>query len=129
MTATLSKYVPDERVDNAPPIPTDRPPTRAEVWARYHHLYFDLKGHKPTPLCTDKCQSLPVGELEADCLADWVWGYVYFYNFEGWRKQPDWVEGDPVIEAAVPTEPFWSGEGAKWTKIVKECFDRARRAA
>ena len=67
MTATLRQFVPDDRVEKATKLPLDRPPTRAEIWSYYHAVYFDLKGHAPSTICTDRCQDKPTGELEAFC--------------------------------------------------------------
>lgn len=85
------KFVPDNRWETAPPIPLDRPPTRAEVWAYVKHMYHDLK----TP-----------AELEAHAKATFVGNYVRWVNFNGWRKPPDWKEGQPAPPGRCPTGPI-----------------------
>lgn len=103
-------YVTEDRWETAPKPPLDRPPTRAETWAYYSHIYAD--------------------DLENAAIRarnTWAWLYVYCFNFRGWRKQPDWKEGDPVIEAGIPNGPFFPGE-ANYAS-VKLLLDAARRAA
>lgn len=107
----FGRFVPDFRVEQAPRLPAGRPPTRREVWERLHFLYYDLKGHAPSPLCSDKCRRKPEGVLEAMARSEWTWAYVYRHIFRGWRKQPDWVEGDPVISEAVPPDGLFVSGG------------------
>lgn len=101
----------DARIQAAPPLPLDRPPTRAEVWANYHYIY---KGFKPD----DEITRLAKGK--------WVWAYVCWFNSRSWRKQPDWKEGDPVIEAGVPDVPVIS-TGDNLTELVYQHLHRAER--
>jgi hypothetical protein len=110
-------------------LPTDRPPTRAEVWNYYHGIYFDLKGHKPSTICTPRCNTEPEGELERFCQDEWVWGYVYWFNFKDWRKQPEWLPGQDVIPSAVPDRMFESGAFHQWRNILKQMIDTAKGAA
>jgi len=129
LTATLRQFVPDDRVEKAPGLPADRPPTRAEVWSHYHAIYFDLKGHAPSTICTPRCNSAPPGELEAFCRDEWVWAYVYFYNFKNWRKQPEWLPGDPVIASAVPDQPFVAGAFHEWRNVMTTMVKTMKAAA
>jgi hypothetical protein len=76
----------ERRWESAPKFPVDRPPTKAEVWAFYSHIYKNVK--------TD-------AELKSQARTAWALKYIFWW-MQGWRKQPDWVEGDAVIEAAVP---------------------------
>jgi hypothetical protein len=105
----------DARLDqlsmDAPELPTHRPPTKREVWDRYSFIYGDIK---------------PPDELTRFCRDAWVWLYVEAFNFRAWRKQPDWVDGDPVIDAAVPTKPFPPDQGF-WTREVKRLHEIATR--
>lgn len=123
----FKRYVPDERIQKAPELPTDRPATRREVWERNHAIYFDFKSHRRTPICTERCDHDRPGELEAFCREAWVWYYVDAYNHRDWRKQPDWTEGDPVIAEAVPDEMFYSGEKAKWTRTIQALLETSHR--
>jgi len=107
------KFVPDDRWESAPPLPTDRPPTRAEVWAYTEHMYAGLKTEQ---------------ELQAHAAFAWAGTYVYWVNFNNWDKQPDWTPGDTVVRNAVPKR----GEiksGDKTYPIVKSYLQQARRAA
>jgi hypothetical protein len=85
----------DERIDqlsmDAPLIPTHRPGTKREVWERYSFIYGDIK----TP-----------EELRVFCRDAWVWDYVYAVNFKGWRRHPDYMDGEAIIYEAVRREPF-----------------------
>jgi hypothetical protein len=120
--------LPDDRVMAAPRLPANRPPTRREVWDRCHALYFDRKRHKARPDCTERCLTDERGgELESFCRDGWVWYYVSAFNFNGWRKQPDWVEGDPVIEQAVPFRQFEVEQQSKWAETVYSCLARAQQ--
>jgi hypothetical protein len=102
----------DARHENAPPMPFDRPPTRAEVWAHVQHYYSG----------GDKTEA----QLQAMARDRWAGNYVYWVNFNGWKKQPDWTEGDPVIEAGVPTKPFEAGHGRSYYNDVRALLERAR---
>ena len=76
------KYVGDDKLNTAPDLPTDRPPTRAEVWAYITHVYEGL-------WTQDK--------MEAHAKACWAGNYVRWVNFQGWRKKPDSKgEGDDI---------------------------------
>lgn len=76
------RYVSDEKLNTAPPVPTDRPPTRAEVWAYVSHVYEGLWDE---------------AKMKAHAKACWAGNYVRWVNFLGWRKKPDWV-GDAQLE-------------------------------
>ena len=91
-----------ERRQQAPPLPSDRPPTRKEVWDHFSFIFPERERD----------------DLAVYCREAWVWYYVEAYNFRGWRKQPDWTEEDPVIDAAVPTEPFYPGSQKEWERRV-----------
>lgn len=123
----FTKHVPDERIETAPTLPKERPATKREVWERYHAIFFDRKGHRRTPICTDRCNHRNPGELETFCREAWAWYYVSAFNFHEWRKQPEWVEGDPVIPEAVPDEPFAAGETHKWAATLASMMETAAR--
>jgi len=107
------RFLPDDRWKSAPDIPTDRPPTRAEVWAYVYHLYHDLKSEN---------------ELKALAAGMWAGNYVYWVNFNAWAKQPDWTPGDPIVAAGVPARgSIQSGDHVY--PIVKSYLDQARSAA
>lgn len=129
----MKNPVPDNRFAAAPPLPERRPPTRAEVWERFHSIYFDYKAHAKKPLCTDRCNNRSAGELEGFCKEAWVWYYVSAFNFDGWRRQPDWTEGDTIIPGAVPDAQFQGGDVSGWNRVVYACLETAnqlgRRAA
>jgi hypothetical protein len=91
-------------------LPEKRPCTRKEAWDYESFLWADLKTHE---------------ELVARARERWVWSYVSWFNFKRWRKQPDWTEGDAVIEAAVPTKPFFPDQRG-WAETVYDCLARAR---
>lgn len=105
-------FLPDNCFDGAPGLPHDRPPTRAEVWAHFSHVY--RSGVKSGD------------ELRDYCKARYVDGYAYWHGIYQWRKQPDWMPGDPVIPAAVPAS---LGPDQPRTRIVYECLQIARAAA
>lgn len=90
----------------APPLPTDRPPTKREAWDHYSHIYGSVK----TP-----------DELRIFVKEAWAWKYAAAWLL-GWRKQPDWVEGAPVLDDAVPhlITP------ATWQRAVNEAWARAQ---
>lgn len=94
-------------IHTAPPIPTNRPPTRAEVWAHVQHFYGNLK---------------TTAELEKMARDRWAGNYIYAVNFNGWRKQPDWTEGDPVIDVGLP-EVF---EAGSTYRDIRPFLDRVR---
>ena len=109
----MTRYVPDDRWQSAPAMPFDRPATRAEVWAYVEHMYHDLK---------------PEAERKAFASQSWAFDYVWWVNWRGWDKQPDWTEGDPVIAGAVP-ERGSIQSGQNLYPIVKSFLDQARSAA
>lgn len=109
------KFVPDDRYATAPEMPQGRPPTRAEVLAYCQHYYAGLK--------TDD-------EIVAMARDKWAWNYIYAVNFRQWDKQPDWVEGDPVVKAGVPTGPFEAGKRQyPPVKALLDATKRERKAA
>lgn len=112
----MSKLRTDERIDqlsmDAPILPTHRPPTKRECWDRYSFIYADIKSEE---------------ELRVFCRDAWMWFYVSAVNFKSWRKQPDWVDGDPVIHEAVRHEPFPPDQGY-WTREVERLFQIAKTA-
>lgn len=95
MTTATRQFVPDHRYEGAPPVPTDRPPTRAEVWAHVRHYYADIKTEQ---------------EMRDFAAATWIGNYTYWVNVNGWRRQPDWKEGDGIVEEACPTGPIFPDE-------------------
>lgn len=99
----------EKRHATAPQLPTDRPPTKAEVWAYWSHIYDGIKTH---------------AELIADAKADWAYKYATWWLRRGWRKQPDWIEGAPVIDEAVPH--FISVDN--WQSAVNDAWSRAQEA-
>lgn len=107
------KFVPDDRWQSAPELPTDRPPTREEVWAYTEHMYADLKTRQ---------------EMQAHAAFAWAGTYVYWVNHNNWGKQPDWIPGAPVIASAVPKQgEIKSGDHSY--PIVKSFLEQARSAA
>jgi hypothetical protein len=68
-----------------------RPPTKREVWAEVDETYADT---------LDRARRVQLARER------WAWRYVVAVNFYGWRKQPDWTPGQPVVIAAVPRGPF-----------------------
>ncbi len=107
MSPQQHKYVPDNRYAIAPALPEDRPPTRAECWKHYSIYFGGVKPH---------------GEIVRFARNQWAWMYVTWVNNRGWRKQPDWVEGDPVRSKNVP-ELFEAGHGASFYNVVKGVLD------
>lgn len=89
--------------DTRPPMPTDRPATRAEVWAYAHHFYAALKTED---------------DLRAWSKKMFVDNYIQAVNFNGWLNPPDWKEGEPVVPAACPTKPFLAGAKRRNTDEV-----------
>lgn len=87
----LHGKTPEEQYTTAPRMPSDRPCTKQEMWDWVVHMYG---GVFEKPKLMELAQS------------QWAWSYVRAVNFDGWRKHPDWVPGDPVIADAVPTGPF-----------------------
>lgn len=122
-----------DREDSAPKFPADRPPTRREVWARYHHIFFDRKGHKPTPTCKPTCLHSDEGELETYCRNAWAWFFFDRVARKRWDKHPDWDGEEPVIaEACATHETFPDPFG--YAKVVYDLLavvakKRTREAA
>lgn len=95
MSATITKqYVQDNLWENAPRYPTDRPPTRKEVW-EYNQHFFPHRSRE---------------ELAGKAKWDWLYAYVYFVNMRDWRMPPDWVQGDSAPPAACPKGPIFGDE-------------------
>lgn len=117
-TATLlhtrKSFVEDSVIASAPPLPTGRPPTKLEVWEHYSHIYNGRKS---------------ATELKTFCRGAWAWLYLEYVNFKGWQKHPDWVEGDVVIDAAVPRAAFQSGAYEKEIEQLWQVAHQQRRAA
>lgn len=106
------KFVPDDRLERAPALPTNRPATRHEIWERNWFLYHDLKDRD---------------EIAQMSKRAWVMNYVWHFNFRGWRKHPDWAEGQPVALEAVPTVTvFWLGDVYENERILYACLERVR---
>lgn len=101
----------EERVLAAPKLPAGRPCTKKEAWDHESWIWEGFKTHE---------------ELVIRARERWVWSYVSFFNFKGWRKQPDWTEGAPVIDGAVPSVPFYPDKQGEWAKVVYDCLARAR---
>lgn len=80
-----------ERFRTIPPLPEGRPPTKKETWERVTHVYHDMMSKE---------------DLIDYARNRWAWDYAAWVNFKGWQKHPDWVEGDDVIEKAVPERPM-----------------------
>lgn len=95
MPTVEKKFVPDHRFEGAPRLPWHRPPTRAEVWAHVTHWFHDVKTEE---------------EMKDFARALWVGNYVFHVNVCGWRRQPNWKEGDAVIEEACPKGPIFPDE-------------------
>jgi hypothetical protein len=83
-----------ERFESSPPFPGGRPPTRRECYEYVKHNYSYCWGEE---------------KIVAHAKACFIGNYVYYVNFNGWDKPPDWVEGDPVIPEACPKKPFPAG--------------------
>jgi hypothetical protein len=108
----VKRFLTFDRMEKAPNLPHDRPPTRREVWDREHALYNGLKTHD---------------EMKLRAKSSWVYAYCRWFNLKGWRKQPDWVEGDPVIEDAVPNvEVLYWADVYENERILYACLERAR---
>lgn len=103
------RYLTEADYHGAPELPHHRPPTRREVWEHYSYVYRNLWEEE---------------RIRDFCKARWVDAYVSWYN-RGWRKQPDWKEGDPVIATAVPSRPFFPGDATQ--RIVYDYLNRARQ--
>lgn len=82
---------PEEQFTTQPQMPGDRPATKEEVWGWVVHMYGGI---------------FEMPKLKQLAQEKWAWSYVYFVNFDGWTKHPDWLPGDPVVTEAVPTAPF-----------------------
>lgn len=113
MATMEKKFVPDHRFEGAPKLPWDRPPTRNEVWAHATHYFADIK----TP-----------DELKDFARNLWIGNYVFWVNVRGWRRQPDWSEGEAVFEGACPTGPIFPDQ---MHRVVSDLdrIARQRRAA
>lgn len=110
MTQQLA-FVPDERMADVPALPTDRPMTRAEVWEYVQHIYEGVKTHdEQVTLAKDR----------------WLGNYLWWVNVHGWRKQPDWTEGESVIGFACPTGPIDAVD--KPNDVIYALLDRAQKA-
>lgn len=93
MAVTLTRrFISDNQYESAPPIPTDRPPTRAEVWAHVQHYYEGVKTRE---------------EMEGFAKATFIGNYVRWVNLQDWRKPPDWTPGELEPPAACPTGPIY----------------------
>ena len=103
-------FVADDRYTNAPVLPTNRPPTREECWNQAKHFYEGIK--------TDE-------EIATFARDHWAWRYVCWVNDKNWKAQPDWVEGDPIIDVGVP-EVFEAGHGRSYYNDVRALLERAR---
>lgn len=110
---TETKYLTEAAYHGAPPRPCHRPGTRAELWAHYSHIY---DGFWSRERIADFCREV------------WIWDYVYWVNFNGWDKQPDWKEDDPIVPAGVPTKPFRSDQRGQWGEIIYSLLHATRRA-
>jgi hypothetical protein len=87
----LHEKRPEEQYKSQPKMPTDRPPTKQEVWDWVVHMYGGIfEEAKLRQMAQDK----------------WAWAFVWEVNFRGWKKHPDWVPGDPIIADAVAPGPF-----------------------
>lgn len=91
---TKRLFVPDDRYESCPALPNDRPPTRREVWNRYHAYFHDTKTHD---------------EIVTFCKSQWAWYYVRWVMTKGWKCQPDWKAGDKIVPEAVPPTPIMGG--------------------
>ena len=98
-------------------LPSNRPCTRKEAWDYESFIWAGHRDHE---------------EIVVRARERWLWSYVSWFNFKGWRKQPDWAEGEPVIPGAVPTQPFYPDQRT-WAETIYACLERAksetRRAA
>lgn len=111
MTVAEKRFLNEADFHGAPELPHHRPATRREIWEHYSYIYRNLWDE-------DRIRDF--------CKTRWVDTYVSWYN-RGWRKQPDWKEGDPVIERAVPRRLFYPGDPAQ--RIVYDYLARARRSS
>ena len=107
---SLLEFVPDQRYDDAPKMPTGRPSTKLEVFAYWAHVLKDVKTED---------------EIKAHARGSWAWDYVWHVNFKGWDKHPDWLPGDPVIQEAVPAKSI-PADGS-FISRVEELWQLARR--
>lgn len=106
----MKQFLEPEHYAEAPKYPKDRPPTRREVWERQYFIYKDLKPYE-----------VIVSRARTEFVTIWVNWYL-----RGWRKQPDWTDGDAVVPSAIPKGPFWAGEVGKWSKAVFAAIERSR---
>jgi hypothetical protein len=107
-------FVPDNRYADAPELPNDRPPTRRECFDHYKHIFRGVKSEQ---------------EITRFAADQWAWIYVRFVNGRGWRHQPDWMPGEPVLDIGVPPvfeagKPSYYNEVRALLELVRE-----RRAA
>lgn len=105
------KFIPDARVTQAPQMPKGRPPTRQECWEHFWFLFHDRKS---------KAQ---IAGMARD---KWVYAYVYWHGRNGWRCQPDWTPGTPIIPEAVPQGTLYFAEPAKNYEILTRCLELAQ---
>lgn len=105
-----TRFVPDDRYATAPPLPTNRPPTREECWNHAKHFFSGLKSET---------------EIATFARDQWAWYYVTWVNNRAWKAQPDWIEGDPIIEVGVP-KLFEAGHGRSYYNDVRALLERAR---
>ena len=109
-TAPRLEYVPDDRYETSPKMPSGRPRTKQEVFAYWTHVLKDVK--------TDE-------EIKDMARGSWAWDYVWHVNFRQWDKHPDWTPGEPVIPEAVPVKPIPAG--SNYIAKVEELWRLARR--
>lgn len=105
-----TRFVPDNRYATAPVLPTNRPPTRAECLAQARHFYEDVKTEQ---------------EIVTFARDHWAWRYVCWVNDKNWKAQPDWVEGDPIIDVGVP-KLFEAGHGRSYYNDVRALLERTK---
>lgn len=82
---------PEEQYLTQPKMPRDRPATKQEIWEWTVHMYGGV---------------FELPKLQKLAQDAWAWSYVRAVNKEGWKKQPDWLPGDPIVAEAVPPGPF-----------------------
>ena len=105
-------HVPESRYSGeAPKITWERPPTRREVWAYVEHYYRGVKTR-------EAAISLAVRLFCSN--------YVRWVQVNGWFRQPDWTEGDPIIREACPRgREFTHEAGGKsaWYERISELLE------
>lgn len=87
----LHGKTPEEQYKTQPKMPVGRPATKQEVWDWVVHMYGGI---------------FSAEKLKEMAGRKWAWDYVWEVNFNGWRKQPDWLPGDPVVADATPVGPL-----------------------